>query len=250
MSDKILDLMLQSLDKEGVLAKVKAQIKASVYKIIDQAAGKKSGGSQYFWENDKAVNLHKDNNLLLLLEIVKEFLQFFDFNYTLAVLVSESNHKDYIKRENLIQKLGILKTDLESTQPVLQLLVQKFNPKNPKQVNEKQSVNQTPTTSSKQLKEKQQPLKVGEQTKKVDSVKKEIQKATPQSQDSQFQFEEIEEDLDNYNTYQPQKKTSSQNLMLTSSEEFLASQSQGMDITVDSEDIMQYDHVEEIKKKK
>ena len=38
--------------------------------------------------------------------------------------------------------------------------------------------------------------------------------------------------------------------MLTSSEEFLASQSQGMDITVDSDDIMQYDHVEEIKKKK
>lgn len=38
--------------------------------------------------------------------------------------------------------------------------------------------------------------------------------------------------------------------MFTSSEDFLASQSQGFDITVDSMELEQYDHIEDIYHKK
>jgi hypothetical protein len=42
MSD-LTQLMMAGMDKQGVLTKVRAQIKASVYKMLDQTTEKKGG---------------------------------------------------------------------------------------------------------------------------------------------------------------------------------------------------------------
>ncbi|CAD8076740.1 unnamed protein product [Paramecium sonneborni] len=262
MSDEnAIDLVMKNLDQQGQLTKVKAQIKASVFKILDQSKGKKSGASNFFWENEKAKAIQKDNELLLLLEVVKEFLQFFDFEFTLSVLQSESNHIPFIERDQLIKKIGLKQSDLNINQPILQHIYQKYNPKGAKQTNQQNLTQQEQIPLKKQ--EKQEPVKAGSKSNQQASVTKNqpitktigkvesTKLSNVKSQSNDFQFEEIEEDLDDVqdlevpNTIKKNEKQN--NLMLTSSEEQLASMSQGLDITVDSNEIDQYDHVVDIK---
>lgn len=65
------------------------------------------------------------------------------------------------------------------------------------------------------------------------------------------EFEEIEEDDMMDDDFEMSKtKRAKDNGLYTSSEDFLASQSQGFDVTVDSMELEQYDHIEEVQFKR
>lgn len=124
--------------------------------------------------------------------MIKEFLQFFDFDYTLSVLNSEANHKEYIKRDVLSAKLGFAKTDIDSSQPILSHIYSKFSPKNAKAA----PAAKAQAVSSKSLeKSKPEPVKAGT-VPSTNAAKTQANKFESAKPSSDFQFEEIEEDLE------------------------------------------------------
>lgn len=48
------NLVIQSLEANGSLAKIRAQIRASVFNVVDQQEGNSKKPSPFFWENNKA----------------------------------------------------------------------------------------------------------------------------------------------------------------------------------------------------
>lgn len=90
--NELKNLVIQSLESNGALSNIRAQIRASVFKVIDsQDSGSSKKGSPFYWENPKCQKLSEDPNGLLMLQLIKEFLQFYKMDYSLSVYSSESN---------------------------------------------------------------------------------------------------------------------------------------------------------------
>ena len=112
------DLVAQTLEVNGVLNKIRAELRANVFLALE--------------EQDAAVDANTTNSrLATFLEtkeghqtfcLVREFLQFFHLDYTLAVLEPESNcsatgRKFPTSREDLKNEFDLVKCD--ASQPLL-----------------------------------------------------------------------------------------------------------------------------------
>ena len=67
--------------------------------------------------------LNKPKEIVLVCQLIKEFLKFYELEYTLPIFENESNIKENIKRETLLKELK-LDDKKEGTKPVLLLLLQ------------------------------------------------------------------------------------------------------------------------------
>ena len=58
------NLVLQSLDAHGVLGQIRAQLRSSVFKIIEsqESQSKANSSSQFFWQNEQLKKLGEDQN--------------------------------------------------------------------------------------------------------------------------------------------------------------------------------------------
>jgi hypothetical protein len=86
--DELKNLMIQTLEANGILGQLRAQIRCSVFKIIDnqdemEAAGSR-GKSALHWENSKAREVLKTSGAMsvLLAELIREYLDFYRLDYT------------------------------------------------------------------------------------------------------------------------------------------------------------------------
>lgn len=95
--DELKNLMIQTLEANGILGQLRAQIRCSVFKIIDNqdqmenAANR--GKSQLHWENQKAREalLTSGATSVLLAELIREYLEFYNLDYTKQIYMPESN---------------------------------------------------------------------------------------------------------------------------------------------------------------
>ncbi|CAM1328518.1 FGFR1OP (predicted) [Pycnogonum litorale] len=91
------DLVTQTLESNGVLGKIRAQLRASVFLALEEQDALRN----------KAPSVNKDlkNFLLtrglLVFSLLREFLEFYNLEFTLAVLDAESNTKDRLQRNDL-----------------------------------------------------------------------------------------------------------------------------------------------------
>jgi len=114
-SELLKDLVVSSLDKEGVLGKIKAQLRAHVYLSLEseQNKTKKTGHV-----NSKLADFLLSTNGRLVASLVREFLQFFDLDFSLAVFDPETNigrDVQYRERTKLSSALGLTElTDPEA----------------------------------------------------------------------------------------------------------------------------------------
>ncbi|RKO90561.1 hypothetical protein BDK51DRAFT_43960 [Blyttiomyces helicus] len=85
-------LVSDVLSKQGVLGKIKAQLRASVFTVLqDSKTGKDTTAPT---GNDKVAALQATPQGRLALELVLEFLQYMDMDYTLAVFGPEISLPD------------------------------------------------------------------------------------------------------------------------------------------------------------
>lgn len=77
--------MIQSLEANGSLAKIRAQIRASVFNVVDQQDGQPKKPSPFFWENNKAQSVYELQGGREILELIKDFLASYDMHYTLSI---------------------------------------------------------------------------------------------------------------------------------------------------------------------
>ena len=116
------DLVLNELEKNGVINYMRAKIKKS---IIDIISHQKESIKQKL-DFDFMTPLHRLNKpkeIVLVCQLIKEFLKFYELEYTLPIFENESNVREDIKRETLLKELK-LEEKKDSSKPVLLLLLQ------------------------------------------------------------------------------------------------------------------------------
>ena len=122
------DLVLSELEKNGVINFMRANIKKSILDIISH---EKDNIKQKL-DFDFMTPLHrlnKSKEIILVCQLIKEFLKFYEMEYTLPIFENESNVKENIKRETLLKELK-LQGKKEDPKPVLLiLLMDKLNRK-------------------------------------------------------------------------------------------------------------------------
>jgi len=109
------DLVAATLENSGILGKIKAQLRANVYIALEEGENVKNKSKLV---NQNLIDFLSTTNGRLVASLVREFLEFFDLDFTLAVFDPETNiGKDfkYRERSKLIDALGLTElTDRKS----------------------------------------------------------------------------------------------------------------------------------------
>ncbi|XP_003726814.1 FGFR1 oncogene partner isoform X2 [Strongylocentrotus purpuratus] len=111
------DLIAQTLESTGVLGKIRAELRASVFLTLEeQDAGRKN--SPFVNEELKKYLATKEGYHTAA--VVKEFLEYFNLDFSLAVFNPETNTSDtYDGRESLASELNIADTEKTREKPLL-----------------------------------------------------------------------------------------------------------------------------------
>ena len=120
------DLVLSELEKNGVINFMRANIKKSILDIISH---EKENIKQKL-DFDFMTPLHrlnKSKEIILVCQLIKEFLKFYEMEYTLPIFENESNVKENIKRETLLKELKLTGKKEDSKPVLLILLMDKLN---------------------------------------------------------------------------------------------------------------------------
>lgn len=118
--NELKNLVIQSLEANGALSNIRAQIRASVFKVVDQQdapAQQPKKPSAFSWENPKCAALLQNPHGTLILQLIKEFLQFYGMDYSNSVFSSEGNIREEVKRDKINGVLQI--KELDAKKPLL-----------------------------------------------------------------------------------------------------------------------------------
>ena len=115
------DLVLKELEKNGVINYMRAKIKKSILDIINN----ENDNTKQKLDFDFMTPLHrlnKSKEIVLCCQLIKEFLKFYELEYTFPIFENESNVKENVRRETRLKELKLQgKTD--DSKPVLYLLL-------------------------------------------------------------------------------------------------------------------------------
>ncbi|DBA93965.1 hypothetical protein WJX77_012118 [Trebouxia sp. C0004] len=107
--EEIKETVVQVLDKQGVLATLKAQLRACVFAVVDGEEGKSYGTDlEQRAKNPQKGKLTSTSEGMLLLMLVREFLAWTNMTYALKVYEAEANMgTEAAVRDQLCQQLGL-----------------------------------------------------------------------------------------------------------------------------------------------
>ncbi|XP_029450089.1 C-C chemokine receptor type 6 isoform X3 [Rhinatrema bivittatum] len=121
------DLLVQTLENSGTLNKIKAELRAAVFLALEEQE-KIENKTPLANESLKKFLNTKDGRLVS--SLVKEFLQFFNLDFTLAVFQPETSIPNKPEdRENLALDLGIVETESTKTGPLLLEVIKRCHQK-------------------------------------------------------------------------------------------------------------------------
>jgi flagellar biosynthesis GTPase FlhF len=118
------NIVIQSLESKGILSQLRAQIRSSVFKIIEDQESKDAKNPAFFWENPLCQKIHDTEEGLLSIELMHEFFEFFRMDYTNNVFIHESNYKESFTRDMVKKKLHV--SDNKNEQPLLLLIIKQL----------------------------------------------------------------------------------------------------------------------------
>jgi FGFR1 oncogene partner len=76
-----------------VLGQVRAQLRSCVFKVIDNQDQVEQKRSSFHWENPHAKKMRADTQSSLAAEVIREFMEFYRLDYSLAIFGPEANLK-------------------------------------------------------------------------------------------------------------------------------------------------------------
>lgn len=132
------EIVKKELEKQGVINYMRAKLKKSVIDIIDH---QKENVKQNL-EFDFMTPLHRLNKpkeIILVCQLIKEFLKFYELEYTLPIFENESNVKETVKRETLLKEFKLQELK-EKNKPVILMLLDKLK-NNTNNINEDNNLN-------------------------------------------------------------------------------------------------------------
>jgi FGFR1 oncogene partner len=120
------NLVLSELERNGVINYMRAKIKKSILDIINNE--KESTKQKLDFDFMTPLHrLNKPKEIVLVCQLIKEFLKFYEMEYTLPIFENESNVKENIKRESLLKEVKLQGKKDDSKPVLLLLLMDKLN---------------------------------------------------------------------------------------------------------------------------
>ncbi len=116
IAEKYKSQVMEQLEKSGVIGRLRAQLKSNVFKALE---GQSKVVKQTL-EFDYLTPFHKQQktkDMILAVHLIKEFLEFYEMEYTLPVFENETNIREKLQKESLIKEIGI--QNYEDKQPLL-----------------------------------------------------------------------------------------------------------------------------------
>ncbi|CAD5113362.1 DgyrCDS2534 [Dimorphilus gyrociliatus] len=123
------DLVAQTLENNGTLGKIRAHLRASVFLALEEEDAKKQ---QNPYMNKQLQEFLKTSDGQLTASLVREFLSFFNLEFTLSVFEPESGcdlqNEEGCKqsRSNMARNLNIAENDKSKSLPLLFELVKRI----------------------------------------------------------------------------------------------------------------------------
>ncbi|XP_078375032.1 centrosomal protein 43-like isoform X2 [Oculina patagonica] len=118
------DMVAQTLESKGVLGKIRAQLRASVFLALEEQEG--SEGKIPLVNPDLKKFLSTSEGRLVT-GLVREFLEYFDLDFSIAVFDPETNFSDkYPGRNNLARELKLNDIDSTARSPLLAEVVKRL----------------------------------------------------------------------------------------------------------------------------
>lgn len=118
------DLIINTLDSQGVLGEIRAQLRMLVFKSIDNE------GKQLSYDKTPAMQLADTDQGRLCIELLRDFMAFFKLNLSLNVLLPETRLTEELPPEKLRELLGFRP---EPGSPLLFQILDKLNEPDPVQ---------------------------------------------------------------------------------------------------------------------
>ncbi|XP_041418264.1 centrosomal protein 43 L homeolog isoform X3 [Xenopus laevis] len=121
------DLLIQTLENNGILNKIKAELRASVFLALEEQE-KTQNKTPLVNESLKKFLNTRDGRLVA--NLFTEFLQFFNLDFTLAVFQPEASLENaYDDRNHLAKDLGIVDSESVKSGPLVLELVRRCHQK-------------------------------------------------------------------------------------------------------------------------
>ena len=120
------EIVLNELEKTGLISNMRAMIKKSILEILE----KQSDNTKQKLEFDYMTplnRLNKNKELILACQLIKEFLKFYEMEYTLPIFENESNIKENIQKETLLKEFKLQENKDDPKPVLLQLVMEKLN---------------------------------------------------------------------------------------------------------------------------
>ncbi len=106
------NLIIQSLETKGVLGQIRAQLRSSVFKIVDEQDQQFNFGCGLKWENPTLYKILETRIGTLLAEIIRDFMEYFRMDYSLSIFIPECGiSPERLKKEEILGKIGLGKNE-------------------------------------------------------------------------------------------------------------------------------------------
>lgn len=121
MIEDVKNLLIETLDSKGILGQIRAQLRSSVFKAIDEQDNKYGFG--FKWENPTLYKIIGSKLGILSAELIREFMESHRMDYSLSTFIPESSiSPEKIKKEDILIRLGLKPEDYFNDVPLLQIM--------------------------------------------------------------------------------------------------------------------------------
>lgn len=125
--EEMKNLVIQALETRGVLGQIRAKLRSSVFKIVDEQDQKFNMGCGLKWENQLLYKIGDSKLGTLTAEIIREFMEYLRMDYSLSVFIPEcSISPERLKKEEILAKLGLKNPDALGELPILFYIIYYF----------------------------------------------------------------------------------------------------------------------------
>jgi FGFR1 oncogene partner len=127
--DELKNLVIQTLETNGILGQLRAQLRSCVFKVIDNQEQVEKSQSSFHWENPQAKKIMQSSQGVVCAELIREFLEFYRLDYTLQIYMPEVNlnHQQAMGKEELTKRAGLPASNgAPENKPILMQLLESF----------------------------------------------------------------------------------------------------------------------------
>jgi len=123
--EELKNIVIQTLESNGILGNLRAQLRSSVFKVIDSQDKNLKDGCGFQWENPLAPKIVETAEGMMCIDIIREFLEFYRMDYTLSTFLPECSLSQEPKtRTELEEKIGLPPSN--TSMPLLMHLILSF----------------------------------------------------------------------------------------------------------------------------